>query len=354
MSSINDDAVSLKRSAIADSLRRQIVSGVFPPGMKLPSREELSREFQVSVDTTQRAVQELKRQRFVTAKRRAGTFVAQHPPHLFHYGLVYLAGEPAREVSNFWGALADAADAFEPDGPRRVRVFDQVVVEQTESYERLKRYVVNRRLAGLIFSTAPNQLTNTPVVAFPGIPRIAITQPIGCPPGVKPMELSESKLFDAAMSAFAQRGRRRIAVISFGLNATLTEKLAQSMSRFGLVSHPRWLHAPVFHSVPIRNCASILFSEHQEHRPDGLLILDDNFVEPATEGLVAAGVRVPDDVTVVAHANFPRLTRSHVPAVRVGWNVPALLSSCVDALANPNTPIPSFQPESRQPEEESL
>ena len=47
---------------MADSLRRRIVTGVLLPGMKLPSREELSREFQVSLDTTQRAVAELKQQ----------------------------------------------------------------------------------------------------------------------------------------------------------------------------------------------------------------------------------------------------------------------------------------------------
>src|SRR5690242_4431401 len=114
MSLLESQSAPFKRSSVADSLRRRIVTGVLLPGMKLPSREELSREFRVSLDTTQRAVEELKHQQFLFARRKAGTFVAEHPPHLFHYGLVF---QPARTESNYLRAFAEAADSFERDGP---------------------------------------------------------------------------------------------------------------------------------------------------------------------------------------------------------------------------------------------
>ena len=37
-------------------------------------------------------------------------------------------------------------------------------------------------------------------------------------------------------------------------------------------------------------------------RPDGLVIWDDNLVDSALSGIVAAGVRVPDEVSVCAAA----------------------------------------------------
>jgi DNA-binding LacI/PurR family transcriptional regulator len=308
---------------------------MLPPGMKLPSREELSREFQVSLDTTQRAVEVLKRERFLFARRKAGTFVAEHPPHLYDFGIVFLGAKSARTTSNYWHALAEAAEAFEPQGPRRIHVFDQVVIETSATYKRLKHDVLNRRLAGLIFATAPNELNETPIVTFPGIPRIAISEPKGCPPGVRSMEVDMGKFFDAAMSALAKRGRRRIGVIAHNFEERwIIDLLTQSVNRFGLTLNPRWMQAPSFHPIAVRNCAMLLAGGAPGERPDGLLILDDNLVESATEGLVCAKVRVPEDIDVVAHANFPLVTPSRVPAVRVGWNVPALLARCVERLAS--------------------
>ena len=49
--------------------------------------------------------------------------------------------------------------------------------------------------------------------------------------------------------------------------------------------------------------------------------MDDNLVPDATAGLVAADVRVPYDIEVVAHANLPHSTPSAVPARRIGFNV---------------------------------
>ncbi len=67
-------------------------------------------------------------------------------------------------------------------------------------------------------------------------------------------------------------------------------------------------------------------------RPDGLIITDDNLVEHATDGLLAAGIRVPDELTVIAHTNFPWPTPSHVPAIRLGFDVRDVLAACLDCI----------------------
>lgn len=67
-------------------------------------------------------------------------------------------------------------------------------------------------------------------------------------------------------------------------------------------------------------------------RPDGLIIGDDTLLEYAVNGIFAAGLRVPDDLDIVAYANFPLQRQCTVPAVRIGMNVPQLLTSCIEYI----------------------
>jgi DNA-binding LacI/PurR family transcriptional regulator len=48
--------------------------------------------------------------------------------------------------------------------------------------------------------------------------------------------------------------------------------------------------------------------------------------------LLAAGVRVPEDVNVVAITNFPNLVPCAVPVTRIGFDIPALLDLLVERL----------------------
>ena len=49
-------------------------------------------------------------------------------------------------------------------------------------------------------------------------------------------------------------------------------------------------------------------------------------------GILAAGVRVPEEVTVVSEANFPVPRRSIIPAVHVGFDVRRLLRRSLQCM----------------------
>ena len=81
-----------------------------------------------------------------------------------------------------------------------------------------------------------------------------------------------------------------------------------------------------------RNCVHLLMHPGQAERPDALLISNDNLVEHASAGVIAAGVHVPDDLDVVAHCNFPWPAPSVLPVRRLGYDARALLKACIDSI----------------------
>src|SRR5580765_1414707 len=96
-------APRVRQGTIITHLRNSIVRGTPPPGSRLPTRLEMAKQYRTTVVTVQRALDHLAADGFVTANGRSGTYVAPHPPHLSHYGLVfsYRPNEPES-----WSGLA--------------------------------------------------------------------------------------------------------------------------------------------------------------------------------------------------------------------------------------------------------
>src|SRR5437868_4639193 len=66
--------------AIKDYVRRQIGTGVWPPGTKIPSENEFTQEFKVARMTVHRALSELTRDGLLGRSQGRGTFVAELSP----------------------------------------------------------------------------------------------------------------------------------------------------------------------------------------------------------------------------------------------------------------------------------
>ena len=62
---------------LSQQMARRIVTGVYPPGSRLPSVRELAAEAGVNPNTMQRAMTELERQGLVYSQRTAGRFVTE-------------------------------------------------------------------------------------------------------------------------------------------------------------------------------------------------------------------------------------------------------------------------------------
>jgi DNA-binding LacI/PurR family transcriptional regulator len=323
-----------KSLRILDALRQQVLDDTFAPGQRLPTRPVLERRFSASSVTIQRVLDRLVEDGFVQARGRNGTFVLDHPAHRAHYGLVIPGSRDAREHwPHFWRALDDEARGMFPNGPQWFTIYDGIEERNERSYGQLLRDVQSRRLAGLIFAADPFYLGNSPALMLPGIPRVTFGDGKR---GVLSQQivLEFSSFFGLALDHIAASGRRRVALLTVaGLDPRHLEHFRQAAGVRGLRIEDRWQQAAVInHPQWSANLVQLLLHAGDDACPDALIITDDNLVESAMHGVMASGVRMPDDLTVVAHANFPWPTSSPLPIKRLGFDVRALLRLCIDHL----------------------
>jgi GntR family transcriptional regulator, arabinose operon transcriptional repressor len=333
-----------KQQLICDALRSQIVDGVLTPGTRLPTQVQLVEQFQVSGVTIQRALDRLVREGFICTRGRHGTFVTGNPPHLCNYGLVFV-DQPGREEhrSRYHEMLESQAFRLQREGDRRVTVFDGISGrEDEESSRQLLADVRAHRMAGLML-VDPDSLEGTAIVEEPGIARVAIMSRKVDLPGCPIVYPDIAGMIDLGLDTLVAQGCKRVAVlVTVPLYSDSGDYLRAASQRRPIKVEERWIQIAA-HEMPdaVRNMVLLLMHPGNDERPDGIFVVDDNLAESTSRGLVDTGVRVPQDVKVVAHCNFPWSTPAVLPVQRVGFDTQEILDtalSIVDMQRQEQTP----------------
>ncbi len=320
----------VRKEAVEEYVRELIVSGRLKPGDAVPTRRALAAQFDASPVTVQAAATRLVREGFLNVRGQKGTFVAQTPPHTSRYAVVMPVTKDEVEKNRFWKALAlETEKAREQEG-LDIKVYYDVDGRAASSDElELIEDVARRRLAGIIFASAPFNLRNSPVLTGPRISRVAIMTPAKGYPGLSMLQMSGFER--AAVSRMLASGRRRVAVLCTpGVEEKWERRIVNASA---LLMRRSWLQS-VSQSAPssARRCMWLLMDTARPERPDGLIITDDNLVESATLGLKEWGVRVPEELLIVAHCNFPWLPRTHVGVEWVGYDARHVLRTALEDL----------------------
>ena len=313
-------------------LRRQIVAGQFAPGERLPTRRVLQDTLGVSPVTLQRALDRLQKEGFVRSVDRVGSYITQRPPHLYRCPVVF-PSSPRSQVGNwnrFWQLMVNTIPDVAEKTNRKLPIYLNIDGHaDNEDFQTLVRDVQLRRLAGLIFATKPWPLEHTPLLTEPGIPRVAITFNAN---NMHVVAHDFRSFFARAVEYLAQRGRKRVAVlVREGMLSGWQVNVEELMHRHGLATRPEWTQI-VMGLENARTVLHLLMSSRNRERPDGVILADDNWMDHATAGLIAAGVRVPEDLDVVTHCNFPQPEPRVMPFKRLGWDVRHVLEACVEVL----------------------
>ncbi len=336
----------VKQNYIVESIRNDIVQGRIQPGGRLPTRTELELRFNVSNATLQRALDRLMQQGFAYAKGTLGTFVSEHPPHIAHVGLVFSLAPTDIGYTRFYAAITNEAQKYEHATGRKMTIYCGGGAHgDSEEFRRLVRHVRHHRVGGLIFMHPVDSYVGTPVLDEPGIARVSL----GAVPrsGLAVVHLSRESLIVKGLDELVKKGRRRLAIVTSSSDVAdraLVERWIKLSAERGLATGLHWIQGCSLNvTAGVGNIARLLMFGGQTDRPDALIIMDDNLVEHATAGLVAAGVNVPADLDVIAHCNFPWPTPSVLPVTRVGFNNTDFMKQCVrliDQMIRGEKPLP--------------
>jgi len=322
----------VKKNAIAEAMRRQIVAGRLPPGARLPTRRGLARHHGVSVNTVQDALSELAHDGLVVAHGRRGAFVAKRLPHLARCGLVLppLSDRPDH-VSHkpFYAALRTEALRQRQRDNLELKIYENVVGHANDpQFLRLADDLRRCQLAGLIVMD-PGMFAAMPLTQLRqvNLPIVSISATAG--PDFLRVHPNQEQMIEQALDYFATHGRRRIAVLDQG--PWHWEFIQAALAQRGLETRPSWLQfVPAAARETARGMMRLLLQGRE--LPEGLFIADDSLVEPATAGLRDEGGGQSNPIDVVALGNFPAPTRSHVPCHRIGFDVREVLATCVHLI----------------------
>jgi DNA-binding LacI/PurR family transcriptional regulator len=331
-------------TGILEEIRAQIVAGTLAPGARLLTRRDLATSYATTLATVQKSLSRLEAAGFVSSRGRGGSYVADRPPHLFRFGIVFpeiaTSGSEGWYWSKYCSLLAKAAHETAEARQFQFAAFSGVRDwHHSEDAIRLVADVKNHMLAGLIVvgSLVPDSPLSELVLSR-NIPVVQIAE--------RPGIASPSVTHGAAKAMVARRlgslvsgnrgsGHVALMIREFLPDSVITDAAAE-LNRVGLdidrsqvigldPREPRWA----------RNWVRLLMQSRTP--PQAIWITDDNFVEDAARGLADAGVGAGRDVTVVAIANFPLDVPNPDGFIRYGVNLRDMLETAFDQLINKNS-----------------
>jgi DNA-binding LacI/PurR family transcriptional regulator len=324
-----------RRQKALSAFKLRLRVGRWKSGVRLPTRPELVKTLKISPMTLQLIIDQLAEEGFVESRGREGTFAAASPPFTRNIGIVLRGGEAERETwFHYWRVLETVATQLCAGSQRRAQFYYGIEKPLSSELERLRRDIDGHCLAGVFFSDLPRVILNSGVLNQTHTPLVAVGDSSECGAHVSSLKLDTDRFFDVAMKEVVRAGRRRVGLI------TPWEDPREHLPAFfacakkhGLEALPRWcLYAP--HSSGGRFWATYAVQTllAGSHRPDALLIYDDNLIEAGMAGMREVGCAVPDECLVVAHANFPMPIASPYPLIRVGIDIPELLQAAFDEI----------------------
>jgi DNA-binding LacI/PurR family transcriptional regulator len=329
--------MSATKEQISRAMLRQILDGELSPGSRLPTRAQLQDSFGAGPMTVQAALDLLRQHGFVVAKRGLGTHVAAHPPHLFQYGLVFPRYPSASQGwARFWTALDKEANSLAGSKSRRIVTFYGVDGHiDGEGYQKLESHVGSHQLAGVIFAVPPYELEGLPLMHDATLPKVSITVASDLTDTLS-VRLDTQSFVDKALDYLLARGRKRIAVMTLSEvrgRRKYLDAIELGAAARGMTIQPYWrMRVAGEYPEGASDYAHLLMQPHQTDRPDGMIITDDNLVEFAAAGLIAAGAKIPQDMEIVGHCNFPWPTPSIVPVKRLGFDAREVLSKAIATI----------------------
>lgn len=332
-------AVHAKHPRIDQHIRSRIVSGKWTPGTQIPTYDKLEEMFDVSRVTVMEAIARLKQDGFLISGGPRGVFVAEFPPHRYNIGLVFRDDpENPQSWSLFSHYVLEAARQYIKSRPGRIITYHGVrSATASEGCQLLLADLKAHRLGNLLMVHTGGGLMNTQVMKQKDIARamIASSQPV---PGVPSVYHDPQAFMDKSLAYLKGKGTQRVALLVGGIDnpeGNLVVQWRERIAAHGLATHARMIQHVALHPKGWASpTVQAMLAAEPSKRPDGLIITDDHFVQDATQGVLASGVRAPAELQIIAYTNYPWPTPAAVPVTRMGVDVRALVKQSFEMMEN--------------------
>lgn len=324
-----------KQSSIVANLRRQIVLGRQEPGSRLPTWDELAKQYSVSRPTLRLALRDLKQQGFIEPDSTRGTFVSRNPPCLSRYGLVFYESPGGVGWNRLYAALSEQATNQFQSSHRQLEVFSGVSAGQSsEGRKIILEGVENHCFAGLIMVGAVAQMPDEHWRNMP-VRQVIISKPKNAPDRPS-LGMDWQSFWHKSLDWLESRGRKKIAFL--GIDTAPQHGLFELAKQRGFITRTAWHHAASLRFPDgAGHIAQLLMDSSMTQKPDAIVITDDNLVEPALGGLLAAGVRVGSELDIVAHCCWPWPVSTMPQVKRLGFDAGEILNTALDMIDEQRT-----------------
>lgn len=330
----------VKRSRIADWVRRTIALGEFKPGDRLPDRTWFRAKFDANPNSVQSAFALLKEDGLVRSVSGHGTCVADPLPFAGRY-LLLLKGNRADGGSRFFSSALETAARQIARSRDLVFEFEHLIeaegdsVEYAEMLERVRR----QRYAGVFVQDAScnrgvdtvTNVDNVPMTIF--APRSVFAQGSQVVPLGGFRDTSE-RILRCHLKELRDRGCRRIAVFyPRGVESTRVDHILPYVGASGLELVPEGFHTAdlcMWDARQFTRLVRLFLDSSAGQRADGVVLDDENFLPPFIEACRdVLGRNAAKRYVVSAHGNFPQLPEVDFPMQFHGVDCTAMLESFV-------------------------
>ena len=315
-----------KYKDILDHLRRML--SAMPPGERLPSFQELQLRFGASTTTINRALILLEQEDLIVRRQGSGIFAADRSPQRRHCTIgIYGCDRQLRRLSFYAHLLAGIENAAHRNGSELL-LLD---APPSKGWEKVDGLVLYGDSGGDVLSRLP----------IP-IPAVSLLWPYSDCPGVSTDDFFAGR---RAAEYLLSLGHRRIAYLG-GIEAMMVRLRCfgyeNAMMRAGLGIDRRLMReiqniGPTYLNEARTKMEAWLRDDWHSLGITALLAQNDHVAMGAIQALSAAGLRVPEDVSVIGFDGIdeceiftPRLTSVEVPLEAIGDRAASMLLDCIE------------------------
>lgn len=358
----NDEISPIRVSQIKKELQSRLAKGIYPPGSRLPLREELQKELHAGRVAIQEAIDHLLANGLVISRGRLGTFVAERPLFTYCYGIALPDELPRCMGLQFGTTFRESAHLLAARKKLEFRWFPSVPrgIESNDWLEKqpLAQALNDQLLAGVIYPVGGGNLWAVTLrETYPDVPSVRFGFAPTFEPDPNPngavLHFCWDAMVDAALEQLAKQGKTKVALFSSGTiypkHKALWNDLCQ---KHGLHTHELWCATLPIGLHRVTETLLRLMWNSTAGQPDCCVVTDDSLMESLFTAFSRQGIRSPEDCAVVAHANFPLRESRSFPAGRVGYSSLEILETCVALIAAQRTGQP-FERNTRMPLQQS-